>query len=38
MKLIPRVLLFLLINFSVLYVGSLLMGEGASSIWYENLT
>ena len=38
MKLIPRVLLFLLINFSVLYVGSLLMDEGASSIWYENLT
>ena len=38
MKLIHRVLLFLLINFSVLYVGSLLMGEGASSIWYENLT
>ena len=38
MKLIHRVLLFLLINFSVLYVGSLLTDEGASSIWYENLT
>ena len=37
MKLTPRVLLFLLINFSILYTGSLLMGEGASSNWYENL-
>jgi len=37
MKLIPRFLLFLLINFSILYTGSLLMGEGASSNWYENL-
>jgi tryptophan-rich sensory protein len=37
MKLIPRVLLFLLINFSILYSGTLLMGEGASSNWYENL-
>ena len=36
MKLIPRVLLFILINFSILYVGSLLMGEGASSDWYKN--
>ena len=38
MKLIPRVLLFILINFSILYVGSLLMGEGASSSWYKNLS
>tara|TARA_B110000444_G_scaffold238905_1_gene252876 strand:- start:146 stop:607 length:462 start_codon:yes stop_codon:yes gene_type:complete len=38
MKLIPRVLLFILINFSILYVGSLLMGEGASSNWYKNLS
>ena len=38
MKLIPRVLLFILINFSILYVGSLLMCEGASSNWYKNLS
>ena len=37
MKLTPRFLLFILINFSILYTGSLLMGEGASSNWYENL-
>lgn len=37
MKLIPRILLFLLINFSILYVGILLMGENSTSDWYKNL-
>ena len=37
MKLLIRFLLFLLINFSILYAGSLLMGDGASSEWYKNL-
>ena len=37
MKLLFRFLLFLLINFSILYAGSLLMGDGSSSDWYKNL-
>jgi benzodiazapine receptor len=37
MKLLIRFLLFLLINFSILYAGNLLMGDGASSEWYKNL-
>ncbi|MDB2349992.1 tryptophan-rich sensory protein [Flavobacteriaceae bacterium] len=37
MKLLIRFLIFLLINFSILYAGNLLMGDGASSEWYKNL-
>ena len=38
MKIIIRTLLFLFINFVlVLYVGNLLMDDGASSEWYLNL-
>ncbi|MDA9356945.1 tryptophan-rich sensory protein [Flavobacteriaceae bacterium] len=37
MKLIARILLFLLINFSILYAGTLLMAENSTSDWYKNL-
>ncbi|TCP22957.1 TspO/MBR related protein [Tenacibaculum skagerrakense] len=30
-------LLFLFINFSALYVGSFLMGEGPTDVWYQSL-
>jgi hypothetical protein len=36
MKLLIRFLLFLLINFSILYAGNLLMGDGASTEWYKS--
>lgn len=32
-----RTLLFLILNFLALGLGSMLMGEGASSDWYQNL-
>lgn len=32
-----RLVVFLIINFAALGVGSLLMGKGASSEWYQNL-
>ena len=37
MKIFKLSVLFILINFSALALGSLLMGDGASSFWYENL-
>ncbi|TYB74354.1 TspO/MBR family protein [Bizionia myxarmorum] len=37
MKFIPLLILFLVINFGSLAVGSWLMGNGASSSWYTNL-
>ena len=37
MKIFKLSVLFILINFGALALGSLLMGDGASSFWYENL-
>ncbi|WP_048331445.1 TspO/MBR family protein [Bizionia psychrotolerans] len=37
MKFVPLLILFLIINFGSLAIGSWLMGEGATSPWYTNL-
>ena len=37
MRIIKLSILFMIINFGALAIGSLLMSDGASSLWYENL-
>ncbi|WP_417199776.1 TspO/MBR family protein [Bizionia sp.] len=37
MKFVPLLVLFLIINFGSLAIGSWLMGDGATSPWYTNL-
>lgn len=32
-----RIIIFLILNFAALAIGSLLMGEGSSSLWYSSL-
>ncbi|NRA92357.1 MAG: tryptophan-rich sensory protein, partial [Psychroserpens sp.] len=37
MKIITRFLVFAVINFSALGLGTILMGNGATSSWYQQL-
>jgi tryptophan-rich sensory protein len=37
MRIINISLLFVIINFATLAIGSFLMDDGASSLWYKNL-
>jgi len=37
MKLFKLIILFLVINFGALYIGTVLMNDGPQTIWYKNL-